>query len=103
MFKCAVFLSGGTPVSPAALEEQKLSFLKGTVDGVVISVPVANIWGRNDVVWAEQSDELSKLCNPQTSAVFVHEGVHEVPGTGPQVTQIVHVIRRVIDRALLSQ
>ena len=103
VFKCAVFLSAGAPVDAAALARSSIRSLKYAVDGVAIPVPVANIWGENDTDWAHQCKELSDMCEPETRSMFIHEGGHEVPSTGPQVTQAVLTIRRIIDHALLAQ
>lgn len=100
-FKCAVFLSGGSPIDPDALAEDKIRLLNGKTDGQLLKLPTANIWGANDELYPGTSEGLSKLCDEKLRAVFVHEEGHDVPSVRAKeaVYGAVNAIRRTIDLA----
>ena len=80
--------------------------MSGSVDGCVISVPTANIYGRNDTLWPGSSEQLCGLCEEEGKAVLVHDGGHEVPGSGTSKDALigaVKVIRRAVDKAMHTQ
>ncbi|KAI1759002.1 serine hydrolase FSH [Hypoxylon sp. FL1150] len=99
-FKCAVFFSAWSAYDPDALWKGKLRVLTPSVDGEIIHIPTAHIWGRNDKVSIKASD-VSGLCAAGTRQVHVHEGGHEVPGArmSHAVKSSVRIIRRVISSA----
>jgi pimeloyl-ACP methyl ester carboxylesterase len=45
-----------------------------------IDIPSLVVWGRNDP-WQDAQD-VSLLCDPETSYTFIHSGGHEIPGIG---------------------
>lgn len=103
-FKCAVFLSGGIPVDPLALERNELRFL-GPKDGKPLKLPTAHIWGANDELYPGTSTILSDLCDEDMRSIFVHEEGHDVPNARAKeaVLGAVRAIRRTVDRALTAQ
>ena len=104
-FKCAIFLCGGVPGDPAALEQGKVRMLDYEVDGEVIDVPTAHIWGGNDPRKSTSGPVLSKLCKVGVRTVYVHNGGHEVPGPRDQVAlnSTVAAIQKTIDMVLSAQ
>ena len=104
IFKCAIFISGGTPVDPDILAKGELHVLSAEVDGELIPIPTAHIWGRNDTLYPGSSAELSKLCKEATRTEFIHDGGHEVPASGTDdLRSTVQAIRRTVHKALLAQ
>jgi predicted esterase len=103
-FKCAIFFSGGIPLDPMALAQQKLVLLDEKTVGPLLLLPTANIWGRNDFVWPGSSEHLFKLCDPSQRDVFLHDEGHDIPGGRAKdaVLGSVRIIRRTIDKALLA-
>ncbi|KAK3689074.1 DUF341 domain protein [Podospora appendiculata] len=101
-FKCAVFLSpvGGVfaEAAPGGQGDEGW-LLDADVDGEVIPIPTANIWGSNDRLC--NAEAVSRLCASGVREVYVHEGVHEVPGARmpDAVKASVRVIRRVVATA----
>ncbi|KAL9079897.1 MAG: hypothetical protein Q9157_001236 [Trypethelium eluteriae] len=104
-FQCAVFIAGADPTSfdEIVVDGVEKFYSRADSHAKHITIPVAHIWGRNDCDGADQSRQLSKLCDTHYDNTFVHDGGHEVPGTGPGVMGSVRVIRRAIDQALFSQ
>ncbi|SLM36796.1 Serine hydrolase FSH [Lasallia pustulata] len=104
-FKCAIFLSGGIPMDPDALEKDEVRPLDGARDGALLALPTANIWGRNDQLWPGTSEVLSGLCEEVARSVFVHDEGHDVPSARAKdaVLGAVKSIRRTVDRALSVQ
>lgn len=104
-FKCGVFLSGGIPMDLAALEEDELKPLNAERDGVLLGLPTAHIWGRNDKLWPGSSELLSGLCEERVRSVFVHDEGHDIPSARSKeaVLGAVRAIRRTLDRALSAQ
>lgn len=102
-FRCAIFLSGGLPADPNALERGHLRLLDPAKDGVPLRLPTSHIWGRNDSLYPGTSETLSALCDPPSRSIFVHDGGHNVPNTkaNEDVLGAVRAIRRTIDRALM--
>ena len=102
-----MFIAGGVPVDPDLLIHRgELRQLSGSVDGCLISIPTANIYGRNDTLWPGSSEQLSELCDEKAKAVLVHDGGHEVPGSGTSkdaLISTVKVIRRAVDKAMHAQ
>ncbi|KAI4123544.1 MAG: hypothetical protein LQ338_005217 [Usnochroma carphineum] len=99
VFPCAVFLSGGVPCDPdALLARGQIRTLDFPLDGVVIPVPTACIWGKDDLPFPPR---LGALCDATKRTIVVHEGGHEVPGSKDKdaVTATVHAIRRTVAKA----
>lgn len=105
LFKCAIFFSGGLPGDPAALRKNQLRPLSFDIDGEVIDVPTAHIWGSNDQQYPTFGHVLSQLCKLEMRAVFIHQGGHEIPGSNSKdaVTATVQAIRRTIAKATSTQ
>lgn len=104
-FKCAIFISGGVPGDPAALEQDQIRKLDHATDGEVIHVPTAHIWGANDRQEPTFGPVLSKLCKAALRTVYIHDGGHEVPGPKDQaaLSSTVMAIQRTIDTVLSAQ
>ncbi|CAG8957352.1 hypothetical protein HYFRA_00010778 [Hymenoscyphus fraxineus] len=101
VFKCAIYFSGGLPADPLAMKDGLLRLLDFSIDGQVIEIPTACIWGQNDL---EYPPKLAALCYEGSREIFVHNGGHEVPASDDAaVTTCVKLIRRTIDRALHRQ
>ncbi|KAF2706213.1 hypothetical protein K504DRAFT_483944 [Pleomassaria siparia CBS 279.74] len=98
LIKCAVFFSGGVPKDPET--GRLMSFDE---DGQVIDIPTAHIWGRNDDLYPTFGPVLSKLCKPEASESFVHEGGHEIPGARDveAIRSCVAVIRKTLELATI--
>lgn len=103
-FKCAVFFSGGVPVSYDALLRGELRAMGFGTEGEIISIPTANIWGSQDALWPGRALALSDMCSSNVRTVYIHDGGHEVPGSKSKaaVTEVVHAIRKTVDHALLA-
>lgn len=99
-FRCAIFFSGGIPeeMSENGLERRVMSWQE---DGEVIQIPTAHIWGANDHMYPDFGKVLSKLCQEEQKAVFIHPGGHEIPGPKDEHTlqEAIRVIKRTIERA----
>ena len=104
-FKCAIFLSGGFPVDPLALDRDEVRPLEPAKDGKLLKLPTAHIWGSNDDLYPKTCSLLSKLCDDGMKFVFVHEEGHDIPNARAEkaVLGAVQVIRRTVDRALTAQ
>lgn len=103
--KCAIFIAGGVPGDPAALEQGKIRPLDFATDGELIHLPTAHIWGANDRQRPTFGPVLSKLTKAALRTVYVHNGGHEVPGPRDQValSNTVKAIQRTIDTVLTAQ
>lgn len=100
-FRCAIFFCGGIPevISTGnGTERRALSF---EVDGELIDVPTAHIWGANDHLYPTFGVVLSQLCDEHKRSVFVHQGGHEIPGPRDPdaLQQAIRAIKRAIERA----
>jgi hypothetical protein len=101
--KCAVFLSAGAAVDLASLQRGEVALQ--TVDDLYLrGFPTAHIWGRNDELWADRSERLCGMCDPQDRVVFLHEEGHSVPGTRAKEALLgcVRAIRRTVGRASMA-
>ncbi|MCJ1396734.1 hypothetical protein MMC18_009626 [Xylographa bjoerkii] len=96
-FKCAVFFSGTGPVQYEALGRGDDSGIE-YVEGEVIPIPTAHVWGAGDEIWPGRGRELSLSCKADARTVFVHDGGHDIPGARAkrEVTGIVHALRRTV-------
>lgn len=72
-FKCAVFLSGYSPLDWTCVHAQRMQ-------GSTISIPTAHVWGVNERNDFGGPAMLKQLCDPQTGYFYEHGGGHEVPG-----------------------
>lgn len=77
--KCAVFFSGQTAWDLNALKDGNVMPLDLGVSGSLITLPTANIWGRNDALHSGAAEALSKLCQEDTRHDYVHEEGHDIP------------------------
>lgn len=104
-FTCAVFISGGIPADPVALEKGEISFLHHEKDGQLLRLPTAHIWGRNDDLLPGTSHALGGLCERARRFIFVHDEGHDVPSARSReaVLGAVRAIRRAMDMALNAQ
>ena len=99
-FGCAIFFCGGGPCDPSALARGEVIPLSYALNGEVISIPTAHIWGANDPRNHTYGPTLSELCRTQLKSVFVHEGGHEVPGARDRValSKAVACVRNTVDK-----
>jgi Serine hydrolase (FSH1) len=102
-FKCAIFLSGGIPLDPQALEQGNVQRLKEE-DGnrhLMAGLATAHIWGRNDTLFPGTSDVLYALSDPKLGSIFLHDEGHSIPAARSKyaVSGAVKAIRRAVDRA----
>ncbi|KAK6814327.1 hypothetical protein RU639_009940 [Aspergillus parasiticus] len=105
-FKCAIFLSGGAPLDPVALERGEVSLLDDTVAGnqVLRGLPTVHIWGSNDKLWGDRSERLYALCDPHERTMVLHEDGHAVPGVRAKeaLLRSVRAIRRTVGRVAMA-
>ena len=96
LLSCAVFLSGRLPYIDAGNTEAQSTFC---MKDAVIKIPTAHIWGASDDLEPGQSQALTRLCSADDMVTFVHQGGHEIPGSGSQeaLTGSVRAMRRVLD------
>ncbi len=104
-FRCAIFISGGVPADPIALEKGEISFLHHERNGQLLNLPTAHIWGRNDNLLPGTSQILSELCGDATRFISIHDEGHDVPSARSReaVLGAVRAIRRTMDMALHAQ
>ena len=104
-FRCAIFISGGIPADPDALDKGEVSLLHGARDGQLLKLPTAHIWGRNDNLLPGTSQVLSGLCEEARMFISTHDEGHDVPSAGSKAAVLgaVRAIRRTIDMALNAQ
>ncbi|KAK2813767.1 hypothetical protein FQN50_000165 [Emmonsiellopsis sp. PD_5] len=100
--KCAILISPAPPVCPLALNqgEGDIRVLDPLVDGEVIEIPTAVVWGSEDgFLEAYGGGSVVGLCRRGKVVEYVHGGGHEVPGSGGVggLSGTVKMIRRVID------
>jgi predicted esterase len=103
-FKCAIFFSGGRPLDPHALGKGDLILIDPEQQvAPLLTLPTANIWGRNDPLWPGSSETLWKLCDPANRTSFIHDEGHDIPGARAKdaVLGSVRAIRKVVDQAVI--
>jgi hypothetical protein len=73
------------------------------VDGEVIDVSTAHIWGKNDNLYPSFGPVLSRLCKADMKEVYVHDGGHIIPGARDikTVKNCVSVIRTTTELATI--
>lgn len=103
-FRLAVFFCGGVPGDPSALDQGKSRLLDGALDGEVLHLPTAHVWGKNDARNPSWGPELAKLCSSQLATTFIHERGHDIPSWHDQASleRTVQCIQRTIDKAINS-
>lgn len=103
-FRCAIFFSGGRPADPQALGLGKERFLEPTQKNSPLRLPTANIWGRRDLRYGAASEILSLFFEESQREIFIHGGVHEIPGARAQedLQKCVKAIRRTIEKASID-
>lgn len=100
VFKCAIFFSTVFGVFSADMSPgEEARQLTPDVDGELIRIPTAHIWGSRDSICKAQA--VIDLCPSNSRQIHTHQGGHEIPGVrSPEtVKACVHVIRRVITMA----
>ena len=95
--QCAVFLCG-LPFVVLANGEEEARLGKAEVDGGVISIPTASIYGSRDGLF-ENSKLLAQLCARENRLDYDHGGGHEVPKSNEALRRTVEVIELTIRRA----
>ncbi|KAB8300443.1 hypothetical protein EYC80_000615 [Monilinia laxa] len=103
-FKCAIFFSGIQPVDWEELATGEVRILDAGVDGDLLKLPTVHVWGRQDLMWSKESENLSRLCDSHSRMICIHNGGHEIPGPrlGNSVAEAVRAIRRTIDSSLAA-
>jgi surfactin synthase thioesterase subunit len=73
------------------------------VEGEVICIPTAIIYGRNDTTI--NGEIVSSLCASNKKEIYVHDGGHEILGArmNSAVKACVQIIRRVISMATIYE
>lgn len=104
-FKCAIFFSGIQPVDWDGLVTGEVRILDAGIDGGLLKLLTVHVWGRQDLLWSGESENLSRLCEAHSRLVCIHEGGHEIPGPklGNSVVEAVRAIRRTIDSPLAGK
>ena len=97
-FKCAIFISGG---SPPISERLRAQFTSVQRDGV-ITIPTGHILGLQDGAFAA-GVELSELCSRNNRLVMEHSGGHEVPKGEKALADMIRLVNGVVTRALFAQ
>ncbi|KAI1436833.1 hypothetical protein GGR50DRAFT_174608 [Xylaria sp. CBS 124048] len=87
-FKCAIFLFSGMSAAVRG-------YMHISSEDDLIRIPTAHIWGTNDTVTPTGGKELSEVCDPSLSSVFVHDFGHEVP-RGHALIEAAQMVRRAI-------
>ncbi|KAJ5733816.1 hypothetical protein N7493_002602 [Penicillium malachiteum] len=103
-FKCAIFLCAAAALDPTALARGEITLLKPIpTSSFLLELPTAHIWGRNDTLWADRSELLSSLCDPQESSIFLHDEGHAIPGPRAKEALLgsARAIRRTVGKASL--
>jgi hypothetical protein len=97
--RCAVFFSSAGAYDSVLLDTGKARLLTAEVDGEVIPIPTAHIWGKQDETLDAAS--VAGVCAAAKREVYVHEGGHEIPSVRMPgaVKATVRVMRRVIAQA----
>ncbi|MCJ1379110.1 hypothetical protein MMC17_002210 [Xylographa soralifera] len=95
IFRCAVFICGIEPWNVSEGRNYNVA-----MDGEVIQVPTATIYGSKDYQWGEASLALSRLCNSESKEIYDHGRAHEMPRPSELTSGMARTIRKVIDRAL---
>jgi pimeloyl-ACP methyl ester carboxylesterase len=81
-FKCAILFSPlGVYDSMEWIANGRVQKLDVKNNIFAIDIPSLVVWGRNDP-GQEDAQDVSLLCDPETSYTFVHSGGHEIPGIG---------------------
>lgn len=101
-FKCAIFFSAGPTYDPDLLRKYNIRRLMPSVDGEIIRIPTAHIWGHGE---QDEAPGLAGICDAASKQVYIHEGGHEIPGTRMDVAvkSVVQIIRRVVSVASHKQ
>ncbi|KAM0794148.1 hypothetical protein BDR22DRAFT_815671, partial [Usnea florida] len=91
LLSCEVFFSGRLPYIDDGNTEVQLV--------IFITNPIARIWGASDDLEPGHSQALTRLCSADDMVTFVHQGGHEIPGSGsPEaLSGSVQGMRRVLD------
>lgn len=59
-----------------------------------IQIPTLHCWGQKDSTNAHNNVILANQCEPSTKTIYTHSFGHELPTSGPDVIEIVKLIRR---------
>ena len=101
-FQCAIFLCGGTPYDPAALEQGRAVPLDAKPDTPGIRVPTAHVLGEKDDALAA-SLALVEQCDPRSLKLYIHAGGHDVPRDVQAVRRMISVVQEVLHLASHAQ
>ncbi|KAL8668762.1 MAG: hypothetical protein Q9168_006620 [Polycauliona sp. 1 TL-2023] len=104
-FRCAIFLCGGIPFDPQALDRGEVRFIDPRESGAIFALPTASIWSRNDQVLPGMSQKLDGLCADMYKNVYTYDEGHNIPGPRSKeaVQGCVRAIRRTIEQAETMQ
>ncbi|KAI9648918.1 hypothetical protein NHQ30_001484 [Ciborinia camelliae] len=96
-FKGAIFFNGAIPPAFVARKDD-------THYNLSISIPTANIWGKNDARHAATALALSNICTPSINENFIHENGSTIPGSSSEndLIKAVQAIKKTAYRAVLA-
>lgn len=100
-FKCGIFFCGLLPILLQLDQDSEIRLANPLVDGVLLRVPTAHIWSRNDKVLPGMSKQLVELCDKNSRGEVVHEIGHDVPGSSSDesLKEAVRLILRTIEKS----
>ena len=94
-FRCAIFICG---IEPWNISEGRNYNVE--LDGELIQVPTATIYGSKDYQWGPASLALSRLCNSEIREIYDHGRAHEIPRASEATVGMAQAVQKVIDMAL---
>lgn len=105
-FRFAIFLCSGLPFSPLPSVGEDVSPVFGVnetvrrmhpqLDQARIDIPTADMYGKQDTEYYDQSKNLVKFCNPASCFTVEHPGGHEVPRSARLVRDVAGAIKKVV-------
>nr|KMM72938.1 hypothetical protein CPAG_09228 [Coccidioides posadasii RMSCC 3488] len=75
-FKCSIFLFTPTIINFKSTKNDKFQKIIQNVDGELIHIPTAHIWGHNNTT--SNTATVNRVCFPHMTGICVHKGAHEV-------------------------
>ncbi|OCK83580.1 hypothetical protein K432DRAFT_290762 [Lepidopterella palustris CBS 459.81] len=92
-FRFAIFLCSGLPFSPLPSTVRRMH---PQLDQARIDIPTADMYGKQDTEYYDQSKNLVKFCNPASCFTVEHPGGHEVPRSARLVRDVAGAIKKVV-------
>ena len=94
-FRCAVFLNS---LPPFRMNPGESPVVDKDLEGY-IKIPTVNVAGTKDFVY-DYSLALYGLCDPETSALLLHDKGHNIPGDAGNVKKMAKAIKDLSKRAM---